>query len=1087
MATRNVRTIATRTRRVMGRPRLGWALIVVMLAGVLSVPTGAQAPIPIAAPFDMTGFIQSATVDNPNDLFSGGSITINNIKMIVPRNTLLQFPATGMTWQEAFALAPAPYTKLQTGLAMNDVPRPATTYEAHVVGNRVGSQHIVGLLFLAQQSLHAGQGYITAIDYATGEMRVGGSLGNTGLDTRVRINDPIGRFGRAFSPDVRFTIDEDNPTIHTGNFYPMCLPRTDPTVADDPLCPQKNRPRDTTGKYLTLFTMPPAGAQTGPDARLMAPFEVGDFVDYNGIQILSGSGMYIAAHTMVSNMTIMTAPNTQPAYVGMEVLLAGITTKIGAPPGTEGAVRTRVEGFSTDVTLQNVIQIMALDVDPCSGLESERTWGFAATDTLVALGRFRFRPSSKDETFLPGVRELRVRNASGTMATPTPNGLLAGEYSAPIFEYLFSEPAPAGGIQPLPNNFWDLQFLAQGSGPFTGRLGQSGVLGQLAPWPGALAPDAGCGANTVAVPPIPSTPAPTALADTIGMTGTSLQFSSTTLLANDTGAAPVSVVAVAPFSAGGGTIAGSDPFLFIPSPSFTGTDSFAYEIVDGSGQTAIGVVTVTSTADTTPPSVSLTSPNGGLVSGAIMLAASASDNVGVAGVRFLDGVAQIGGEVTAAPFQASWTTALVANGIHNLMAVARDVAGNITTSAIVGVNVSNVVLNVAPIANADSATTNAGTAVTLAVLANDTDANGDALVITGVSNMVGGTATVNGGATITFQPVAGFSGTGSFVYAISDGHGGTASGSATIVVIPPPNQPPSANPDSAATAAGVAVTIPVLANDTDPNGDALTVTAVGNAVGGAASINANNTVTFSPAAGFSGAASFTYTISDGKGGTASTGVTVTVTLAPAVDKTVSVDGTGARTTPLFSTTNAGEVLVAFAASDGPSAANAQTLTISGAGLAWTRVRSTAGRPGVVEIWTATAPTVLTNVSVTSTQSVTAGGPYNQSLTVVTFTGISGVGASGVASGLSTNASAGLVTQAAGSLIYGVGNDFDRAVTRTVPAGQTKVHEFFAPTGDTFWVQAANAPVAAAGTTVTLNATVPAPADQFNFAIVELKR
>src|SRR6185437_14262291 len=269
-------------------------------------------------------------------------------------------------------------------------------------------------------------------------------------------------------------------------------------------------------------------------------------------------------------------------------------------------------------------------------------------------------------------------------------------------------------------------------------------------------------------------------------------------------------------------------------------------------------------------------------------------------------------------------------------------------------------------------------------------------------------------------------------------------------------------------------------------GDPLAITAVGGAVGGSAAIT-GSTVTFSPAAGFSGAASFTYSISDGRGGTASAGVTVTVAAVPTVDKTVSVDGTGPRTTPLFSTTNAGEVLVAFAASDGPSAANAQTLTISGAGLTWTRVRSLAGRPGVVEIWTATAASVLTNISVTSTQSVTAGGPFNQSLTVVAFSGVSGVGASNGVSGLSTNASAGVVTQAAGSLVYAVGNDFDRAITRTVGAGQTKLHEFFAPTGDTFWVQTANAPIAAAGTTATLNATVPAPADQFNFAIVEVKR
>jgi hypothetical protein len=1066
--------------------RAGLALAVALAA--LAVPIGAQPVLPVAAPYDMTGFIQSATVDDPADTFSGGTITINNIRMIVPRNTLLQFPATAMTWQEAFALAPAPYTRLQTGLALADVPRPATTYEARVVGNRVGSQHIVGLLFLAQQSLHAGQGFITAIDYVTGEMRVGGASANPSLDTRVRINDPIGRFGRAFSPDPRFTIDEGNPTIRTHNFYPMCLPRTDPLSAGDPLCPQKNRPKDTTGRFLTLFSMPAPGSATGPDARLMAPFEVGDYIDYSGIQIADAGGPYIAAHTVVSNMTIMTAPGTQPAYVGMDVLIMGVSTKAGAPPGTEGAVRTRVEGVSTDVTLSNIVQIMAVDVDPCSGAESERTWGFAPVDVLVALGRFRFRPSSKDETFLPGVRELRVRNTSGTVPTPTPNGLLAGEYTAPIFEFLFSEPAPAGGIAPLPANFWDLQFLAQGSGPYTSRLGQSGVLGQLSPFPGALVPTPGCGApGGGETQPFPDPgPAPIARPDTVTLSGTFVQITSAMLLANDRGLAPVGLVAVAPFSAGGGTITGTDPFTFTPAPAFTGPDSFTYQVRDASGQSAIGVVTVMPTADATPPAVRLTSPDGGLVSGAVTLAASATDNVGVAGVRFFDGPTPIAAEVTAPPFQMAWDTTLASNGIHNLTAVARDVAGNVTTSAIVGVNVSNVIANAPPVANADTATTNAGTAVVLAVLANDTDANGDALTIVGISSAVGGTATINGGATITFQPLPGFTGTGSFAYTISDGQGGTAIGTASVVVLPPPNQPPSANPDSASTPAGTAVVIQVLANDTDPNGDPLVIVAVNSAVGGSAAITGSS-VTFTPAAGFSGTASFTYTISDGRGGTASTGVTVTVTLAPAVDVMVSVDGAGTRTTPLFSTTSAGEVLVAFAASDGPATANAQTLTIAGAGLTWTRVRRVAGRPGDVEIWTATAPAILASVAVTSTQSVTAGGPYHQSLTVVAFSGISAVGASNGVSGLSTSASAGLVTQAVGSLVYAVGNDFDRAVARTVPAGQSKLHEFFAPTGDTFWVQALNAPVAAAGTTVTLSATVPAPSDQFNFAIVELKR
>lgn len=89
--------------------------------------------------------------------------------------------------------------------------------------------------------------------------------------------------------------------------------------------------------------------------------------------------------------------------------------------------------------------------------------------------------------------------------------------------------------------------------------------------------------------------------------------------------------------------------------------------------------------------------------------------------------------------------------------------------------------NLAPVANADVATTSAGTAVTINVLANDSDPDGDPLTITAVSNVSNGTAVISGSSVI-FTPAAGFTGTGSFTYTISDGRGGTASASATITV-----------------------------------------------------------------------------------------------------------------------------------------------------------------------------------------------------------------------------------------------------------------------------------------------------------------
>jgi hypothetical protein len=106
--------------------------------------------------------------------------------------------------------------------------------------------------------------------------------------------------------------------------------------------------------------------------------------------------------------------------------------------------------------------------------------------------------------------------------------------------------------------------------------------------------------------------------------------------------------------------------------------------------TTAATVTVTVSNDTTPPSVSITAPAGAsTVSGTVAVSASASDNVAVAGVQFkLDG-ANLGAEDTSSPYSASWTTTGASNGPHSLTAVARDAAGNQSTSAAIAVTVSN--------------------------------------------------------------------------------------------------------------------------------------------------------------------------------------------------------------------------------------------------------------------------------------------------------------------------------------------------------------------------------------------------------------
>ena len=114
---------------------------------------------------------------------------------------------------------------------------------------------------------------------------------------------------------------------------------------------------------------------------------------------------------------------------------------------------------------------------------------------------------------------------------------------------------------------------------------------------------------------------------------------------------------------------------------------------------------------------------------------------------------------------------------------------------------------------------------------------------------------------------------------VSDGQGGFDTQDITVDVTPS-NRPPVAVADATGTKADTPVIIPVLANDTDPDNNPLTVSAAANGTHGTTVVNPDGTVTYTPAAGFNGQDQFAYTISDGQGGTSSSTVTVTVASVP---------------------------------------------------------------------------------------------------------------------------------------------------------------------------------------------------------------
>ncbi|RDD62279.1 Ig-like domain-containing protein [Ferruginivarius sediminum] len=187
--------------------------------------------------------------------------------------------------------------------------------------------------------------------------------------------------------------------------------------------------------------------------------------------------------------------------------------------------------------------------------------------------------------------------------------------------------------------------------------------------------------------------------------------------------------------------------------------------------------------------------------------------------------------------------------------------------------------NTAPVAGDDSVTTDADTAVTVDVLANDSDGDGDSLDVTSLGNPSNGTVVENADGTLTYTPDADFSGSDSFTYTVSDGNGGSDTATVSVTVNEVQDNPDAVS-DQATVTAGESVTVDVLANDTDPDGDPLSLDSFEQPANGSVTQNADGTLTYTANSGFSGSDSFTYTISDDTGRTDTATVDVTVNDAP---------------------------------------------------------------------------------------------------------------------------------------------------------------------------------------------------------------
>ena len=372
--------------------------------------------------------------------------------------------------------------------------------------------------------------------------------------------------------------------------------------------------------------------------------------------------------------------------------------------------------------------------------------------------------------------------------------------------------------------------------------------------------------------------APVAVANTLTVDEDS-SISNTDVIANDTDVEDDTLTLTAVSTDGTGTVAVNSDGLsvdYTPAANFNGTETITYTVSDGA-LSANGTFTITVTAVNDAPVAvanTLTVDEDSSISNTDVIAndTDVEDDTLTLTAVSTDGTGTVA--VNADGLSVDYTPAANFNGTETITYTVSD--GQIQVQGTFTITVTAV--NDAPVAVANTLTVDEDSSISNTdVIANDTDVEDDTLTLTAVSTDGTGTVAVNSdGLSVDYTPAANFNGTETITYTVSDGTD-TSEGTFTITVTAV-NDAPVAIEDSLEVIEDSTLTsTDVIANDTDIDGDTLSLTAVSTDGTGTVAVNSDGlSVDYTPAANFNGTETITYTVSDGTDTSEGT-FTVTVT------------------------------------------------------------------------------------------------------------------------------------------------------------------------------------------------------------------